>query len=435
MVSPIPVLLAVHISLCAATGFEGPGNHTLWDDVDVDEGLSLLQTKSDMYEVAETHLQESGDGIKGSDNEQESRLTNQSASPGSLVRLAHDRHDHGLVFHAGVWGKGKKDVGDVDFVYCWAGEGCGGQTDHDKGCDNGELRASLRSIKMFAPWHHKVFVLVNSDVQVPTWAGAADIPSSVEFVDRCKLFDNAEDCPTFNSAACESLYGRIPSISEHMIHMDDDFFFIADVEKSDFFSPSGQPIVPNKEERVPVYSYPINYAVKDAPEQIPTRINWLFHSPLGLTKTFLLKFEADYSQWFSFVRSHTTRYEGGGSSLDEVFRRIWTAQLLDYGMAQTSDKFADGFCEFNADNENNNGLTCIRNKLGEAKFVNTNNVGSEAVWAQVDALLLGAGQDPSDTSQSEGADFLLLAPAGPVGATRPSLEELRIARELFNTLF
>lgn len=97
-----------------------------------------------------------------------------------------------------------------------------------------ELRYSLRSIAMYAPWVRKVFLVTSG--QTPAWL--ADSNDRIEVVPHEAIFDS-DDLPTFNSNAIISRLHHIPGLGEHYVYFNDDVFLGAPVTPGDFFTPGG----------------------------------------------------------------------------------------------------------------------------------------------------------------------------------------------------
>ena len=103
--------------------------------------------------------------------------------------------------------------------------------------NNDELRYSLRSVEMYAPWINHIYII--TDNQRPSWL--ADHPK-VSIVDHRDIMP-PEALPTFNSEAIESCLYRIEGLGEHFIVANDDTLFAQSVEPTDFFLADGRPIV------------------------------------------------------------------------------------------------------------------------------------------------------------------------------------------------
>lgn len=103
--------------------------------------------------------------------------------------------------------------------------------------NNDELRYSLRSMEMYAPWVNHIYII--TDNQRPEWL--ANHPK-VSIVDHREILP-PEALPTFNSEAIESCLYKIEGLSEHFIIANDDTLFAQEVEPTDFFLSDGRPIV------------------------------------------------------------------------------------------------------------------------------------------------------------------------------------------------
>lgn len=104
--------------------------------------------------------------------------------------------------------------------------------------DLDELRHSVDSANKYAPWLRKIFII--SDHQRPYWFDENN-PGKVVFVDHPQLFGEYEEhLPTFNSHAIECHLHRVPGLSEHFIYANDDTFFGAPCQPSDFFTADGR---------------------------------------------------------------------------------------------------------------------------------------------------------------------------------------------------
>ncbi|NEA02180.1 glycosyl transferase family 1, partial [Streptomyces sp. SID10116] len=147
-------------------------------------------------------------------------------------------------------------VKDVDFpidaVYTWVDDSDpawrarreetlgGGDTSADGGAvrfrNRDELRFSLRSIAMYAPWIRHVYLVTAG--QTPPWLDR-DHPG-LTVVDHRDLFADPEEClPTFNSHSIESQLHRIEGLSEHFLYFNDDMFLGRPTTPDTFFLSNG----------------------------------------------------------------------------------------------------------------------------------------------------------------------------------------------------
>ena len=99
-----------------------------------------------------------------------------------------------------------------------------------------ELRYSMRSLHLFAPWVRRIHVVTAG--QVPPWLDTAH--PQVSLVDHRDILP-AEALPTFNSHAIETALHRVPDLSEHFVYLNDDFLLGRPVRPEAFFSPAGLP--------------------------------------------------------------------------------------------------------------------------------------------------------------------------------------------------
>ena len=146
-------------------------------------------------------------------------------------------------------------IREVDLVYLWVngndpewrkkknsilpavkentGKNCEGRF-----ADNQELRYSLRSAALYAPWIRRIYIV--TDNQVPEWLDLSN--PKIRIVDHTEILP-PEALPTFNSRIIEHHLHRIPGLAEHFLYANDDMFFNRAVSPEDFFMPSGEPIV------------------------------------------------------------------------------------------------------------------------------------------------------------------------------------------------
>ncbi|GAA1166274.1 stealth conserved region 3 domain-containing protein [Nocardioides aquiterrae] len=100
-----------------------------------------------------------------------------------------------------------------------------------------ELRYSLRSLHLFAPWIRTIHLVTAG--QVPSWL--VDHPQ-VNLVHHRDILP-ADALPTFNSHAIESSIHKIPGLAEHFVYLNDDFLLARPQRPQRFFDPSGHTAV------------------------------------------------------------------------------------------------------------------------------------------------------------------------------------------------
>ncbi|MEO5852670.1 MAG: stealth conserved region 3 domain-containing protein [Nocardioides sp.] len=98
-----------------------------------------------------------------------------------------------------------------------------------------ELRYSMRSLHLFAPWVRTVHVV--TDGQVPPWLDV-DHPQ-VHLVDHRDILPD-DALPTFNSHAIETALHRIPGLAEHFVYLNDDMLLARPLGPDRFFDSAGR---------------------------------------------------------------------------------------------------------------------------------------------------------------------------------------------------
>lgn len=104
--------------------------------------------------------------------------------------------------------------------------------------NNDELKYSLRSIEMYAPWIRKIFIV--TDEQTPEWLNT-DNPK-IKIVDHKDIMPT-ECLPCYNSCIIEHYIYRIEGLSEHFLLANDDMFLNKETTYSDFFNANDFPII------------------------------------------------------------------------------------------------------------------------------------------------------------------------------------------------
>jgi hypothetical protein len=101
--------------------------------------------------------------------------------------------------------------------------------------DRDELRYSLRSLWLFAPFVRNIFIVTAG--HCPRWLDVTH--EKVHLVPHSSIFPCSEDLPTFNSHAIETCLHRIPGLAEHFLYFNDDVFLGQETTVSTFFSKRG----------------------------------------------------------------------------------------------------------------------------------------------------------------------------------------------------
>ena len=108
-------------------------------------------------------------------------------------------------------------------------------TSEERYRDFGFFRFLLKSIKLYTPWVHHVYIV--TDNQIPDC-----VPNDERFsvIDHSQ-FIPASYLPTFNSSVIELYLNNIPNLVEHFVYFNDDMLINGPMNSSDFFDVTGLP--------------------------------------------------------------------------------------------------------------------------------------------------------------------------------------------------
>ncbi|CAM3832692.1 stealth family protein [Nocardiopsis rhodophaea] len=106
---------------------------------------------------------------------------------------------------------------------------------HSRYVDRDELRYSLRSLEMYAPFVRTIYIV--TDGQCPAWLDTSS--DRVQVIDHRDIFDDHSVLPVFNSHAIETRLHHIEGLSEHYLYLNDDVFFGRHVSARKFFHGNG----------------------------------------------------------------------------------------------------------------------------------------------------------------------------------------------------
>ncbi|MCT9006022.1 stealth conserved region 3 domain-containing protein [Streptomyces rhizosphaerihabitans] len=179
--------------------------------------------------------------------------------------------------------------------------------------DRDELRYSLRSIDMYAPWIRNIYII--TDQQIPNWLDT-DHPR-VRVVDHKEIFGDRGALPTYNSHAIESQMHHIEGLAEHFLYFNDDMFigrtlrpdhfFLGSGQAKHFMSPTAIPMSPVSEEDE------FNIAgAKNNRELIErdfgqTLVNGFLHAPYPLRRSVLEEITDRYQEEAASTATHQLR--------------------------------------------------------------------------------------------------------------------------------
>jgi len=103
----------------------------------------------------------------------------------------------------------------------------------------GEIFYCVASILRFAPFVRKIFIVTdeqNPHLEEFVQKNFPDNRTPIEIVDHKILFRGYEQyLPVFSNRPLETLFYRIPDLSENYVYFNDDFFLIRPLEKIDWF--------------------------------------------------------------------------------------------------------------------------------------------------------------------------------------------------------
>lgn len=213
---------------------------------------------------------------------------------------------------------------DIDLVYLW----CDGndtnfvQQKHERMLQYGiqpkdapdcrfvqmdELKYSLRSVAMYMPWIHHIYIVTNN--QVPKWLKQHE---KITIVDHSEILPGTAR-PCFNSQALECCLHKIPNLAEHFIYANDDCFAGRKLSPSFFFDREQRPIVRLRKNR-PMGGQYWNTLIA-AQELILQRYGVSYygyephHNMDTYTKTMLAECEREFSELFQHTIHQPFRTE------------------------------------------------------------------------------------------------------------------------------
>jgi glycosyltransferase involved in cell wall biosynthesis len=168
--------------------------------------------------------------------------------------------------------------------------------------DRDELRYSLRSIDMYAPWIRNIYIV--TDRQTPHWLDISH--PRVRVVDHTEIFGARGALPTYNSHAIESQLHHIEGLAEHFLYFNDDFFlgrtvqpslfFLGNGQAKHFMSPNAVPMAPADTEDEHNVSAAKNNRALIQNDFGQTLVHSFLHAPYALRRSVLADIEQRYQQ-------------------------------------------------------------------------------------------------------------------------------------------
>ncbi len=176
-----------------------------------------------------------------------------------------------------------------------------------------ELKYSLRSLELFAPFVRNIFIVTSG--HIPSWINV-DHPQ-IKMISHSEIFSRKDFLPTFNSSGIETQLHHIPELSENFIYFNDDFFLGEFCTPEDFFQSNGVVKYFNGDQKsfehdIDETSEEYIAADKNAIELLKrdygtfTR-ELMEHAPYPASKSLIEEMEARYQAEFDRCASHRFR--------------------------------------------------------------------------------------------------------------------------------
>lgn len=175
-----------------------------------------------------------------------------------------------------------------------------------------ELRYSVRSLHLFAPWIRNIYIV--TDDQVPAWL-REDVPG-LRIATHREIFRRPEDLPTFNSHSIESQLHHIEGLAEHFLYFNDDMFIGRPVAPHAFFTPSGTARYFPSRNRIPQgpvaeTDTPVDAACKNNRALLMERFGRVItqpmeHIPYALRRSAMEEAERDFPE--AWARTSASRF-------------------------------------------------------------------------------------------------------------------------------
>lgn len=211
----------------------------------------------------------------------------------------------------------------IDIVYTWKGEKI---TNNIRDSYNYELKYSLRSIDLYAPWVNKIYILVDAPKKYPSWIDSSN--KKIVIVDTTETFQNLKYLPNSNSNAIETTIINIPNLSEHYIYLCDDIFLGREAKYTDFFTIDGKALVDyyckiNN-------SMLINDNINLLNIKLPPTVNKFYpHIPIPQLKSVVKDFYNEYYDYIEWIRNTKNRI-GIGCNICSEYKLYCPCQQIHY---------------------------------------------------------------------------------------------------------
>ncbi|WP_326562542.1 stealth conserved region 3 domain-containing protein [Micromonospora sp. NBC_01796] len=196
--------------------------------------------------------------------------------------------------------------------------------------DRDDLRHSLRSLHLYAPWLRHIYLV--TDGQVPRWLDVRQPGLTV--VGHRELFTADAVLPTFNPYAIESVLHLIPGLAEHFLYLGGNVLLGRPVLPGTFFHPNGLTrFFPSRSAQIdlgePAYTdAPATAAAKNNRRIINRRFGrvisqQLKQAPYALRRSMLAEICAAVSEELAETRRHQFGHPGD-VSLASALHHHWS---------------------------------------------------------------------------------------------------------------
>lgn len=218
----------------------------------------------------------------------------------------------------------------IDVVYTWNGENT--TTTHDIRTNfNYELKYSLRSVYKYAPWVHKIYILMNPPKKTPSWIKENN--DKIVIIDHLDTFPSKKYLPTTNSNSIETTLSRIPGLCEHFIYFNDDIFLGRYSNYTDFFTPEGKSCVDHNTIQTQS-TYINNQNINKLSILFPPNNALMYkHIPIPKHKSMCDEFNIKYAEYVHWIRKIKKR-KGKGFSTCEKNNLRCPCQQIHYPVAK-----------------------------------------------------------------------------------------------------
>jgi len=193
----------------------------------------------------------------------------------------------------------------IDVVYTWKGEKV---TENVRTSYNHELKYSLRSIDLYAPWVNKIYILTDYPKKYPSWIKSDT--DKIIMIDTTETFPNPSYLPNSNSNAIETTITNINGLSEHYIYFCDDIFLGNKTNYTDFFTYDGKAVVDKyvmETTEILMDEKYNNFNIKYP----PSTSRMYKHVPIPHIKSIVKEFNEEYREYIHWIRMTKNRNKRG----------------------------------------------------------------------------------------------------------------------------